>query len=245
MNWNELMYLLKYETSVDVINNRKDEIAQLIPAIKDMFDYDQCSQYHQYDLWLHCVHTVLELPRGIEDDMLYLAALLHDIGKPSSRCKGKKENDPYAHYYGHPVISKQIVINEVIPYLKSISISLSDDAKKRLLYYVEYHDDRVSLRIKHLRRHLQIVPLETFKKLMLLEVADAKAHIIDERIQERIYICSTWSSGYAEELIQNDNVIEKVPANYSERIKTAKSLFGILPPEADILEAKEERLSMK
>jgi len=245
MNWNEFICLLKYGTTPDIIDNKRNEIAQLIPAIKGMFDYDQCSMYHQYNLWLHCVHTVLELPRGIDDDMLYLAALLHDIGKPICRCTGKKADDPYAHYYGHPVVSKQILNDEVIPYLERLDILLKNEDKERLLYYVEYHDDRVSLRIKHLRRHLQIVSLETFKKLMLLEVADAKAHIIDERIQERIYICNTWASGYADELVQNGNVIEQVPASYSERIETVKSLFGILPQENDLEKSKEERLSKK
>ena len=46
-----------------------------------MFDYDQMNKAHQYDLWMHCIHTVLEIPKNIDDDMLYLSALLHDIGK--------------------------------------------------------------------------------------------------------------------------------------------------------------------
>lgn len=45
-----------------------------------------------------------------------------------------------------------------------------------------------------------MVSMETFKKLMLLEVADAKAHVIYPIIQERIDICSTWHTDYADEI---------------------------------------------
>ena len=31
------------------------------------------------------------LPRRMENDMVYLAALLHDIGKPEAQCRGKRE----------------------------------------------------------------------------------------------------------------------------------------------------------
>lgn len=36
------------------------------------------------------------------NDMVYLAALLHDIGKPEAQFRGKREGDPDMHYYGHP-----------------------------------------------------------------------------------------------------------------------------------------------
>lgn len=201
MDFKELLVLLKTSTKAEEIDKKREEIAEWIPVIRTMFDYDQNSKYHQYDLWMHAVHTVLELPRGLDDDMLYLAALLHDIGKPDCRCKGRREDDTDSHYYGHPEVSERIVSEQVVPYIteeRGYHIPFEDI--NRLLYYVEYHDDHVSLRPKHLRRHLQMVPMETFKKLMLLEVADAKAHVIFPIIQERIDICSTWHTDYAEEM---------------------------------------------
>ena len=47
-----------------------------------------------------------------------------------------------------------------------------------------------------------MVSLEEFKKLMLLEVADAKAHIIHPIIQARIDICGKWSTSYADERLE-------------------------------------------
>ena len=135
--------------------------------------------------------------------MLYLAALLHDIGKPDCQCKGKREDDPNMHYYGHPLRSMEIVRDGVIPALMENDVFLPADEQRRLLYYVEYHDDRVSLRPKHLRRHLKMVSLDKFKNLMQLQVADAKAHIMLPVIEERIRICSAWAVEYADEVYRS------------------------------------------
>lgn len=79
-------------------------------------------------------------------------------------------------------------------------VEFSQEDKERLLYYVKYHDDRLSLREKHLKRHLKMVDVETFKKLMELQVADAKAHVLSPIIQQRIDICSGWKNGRADEI---------------------------------------------
>ncbi len=204
MTWNDLLLLLKSATYVDEIDNVREEIAHFLPVVRQMFDYDQNSNYHQYDLWMHCVHTVLGLPRGLNDDMLYLAALLHDIGKPDCRQEGRdmKRQDEWSHYYGHPERSLEIVRDDVLPYLEKQSVVLNEDEKKRLLYYVEHHDDRVSLKPRHLRRHLELAGMYEFKNLMLLEVADAKAHVIVPAIEERIWICGQWATDYADEVLE-------------------------------------------
>ena len=74
------------------------------------------------------------------------------------------------------------------------------DVDGALFYYVKYHDDRVSLKEKHLKRHLKMVDIETFKKLMELQVADANAHVNFPIIQQRIDICSAWKNGRADEI---------------------------------------------
>ncbi|MBQ7776308.1 MAG: HD domain-containing protein, partial [Lachnospiraceae bacterium] len=178
MQFEEIIVMLKTATDAEKINACREAIAEWLPKVRIMFDYDQKNSAHQYDLWMHCVHTVIGLPRNLEDDMLYLAALLHDIGKPDCQVAGKRENDTNMHYYGHPVRSMEIVRDEVIPTLLQKGVDLSEDDRRRLIYYVAHHDDRMSLRLYHLREHLNIpVTLEEFQKLMLLEVSDAKAHV--------------------------------------------------------------------
>ena len=124
--------------------------------------------------------------------MLYLAALLHDIGKPESWCWGKREDDMDMHYYGHPVKSMEIVRDEVIPCFEVVGVTLLEAEKKRLLYYIEYHDYRMSHREKHLKKHLSIASMDDFRNLMLLQIADAKAHVQLPAVLERIRICEEW-----------------------------------------------------
>ena len=85
----QLIQRLKYARTPHDIEELKENIITLIPMAKIMFHFDQKNESHCYDLWEHCVHTVLHLPSDTDDDMLYLAALLHDIGKPDCQCRGK------------------------------------------------------------------------------------------------------------------------------------------------------------
>ena len=197
---NELVDLLKKADSAEEIDVKRVEIGELIPAVKGMFDYDQQNGAHQYDLWVHSLNVVVNLPRGMEDDMLYLAALFHDIGKPDSRCRSNRPDDTNMHYYGHPKKSMQIVDSVIIPDLDRKGFEISGMDVKRLLYYVEYHDDHVSKKLKHLNRHMKLASFEEFRNLMLLQVADAKAHIQLPIIAERVEICSALAGEVGEDL---------------------------------------------
>lgn len=189
MTLEKLIQLLRTAEEPEQINGCREDIAQLIPKVRIMFDFDQRNDAHQYDLWMHCIHTVLGLPRSLEDGMLYLAALLHDIGKPDCQVPGTREGDTDMHYYGHPARSEEIVREEVIPGL--VEKGVTEDDRRRLLYYVAYHDDRVGLLAKHVKRHLEIpVSFHEFQNLMLLEVADAKAHVQIPIVVKRVEVCS-------------------------------------------------------
>ena len=203
MKLDELKSLLREATEFEEIDAHRNEIKDLIPKVSIMFDFDQQNYAHQYNLWEHSVQTVLGLPKDIDDDMVFLAALLHDIGKPDCQVAGEKDGAINMHYYGHPVHSMEIDRNDIIPVLITKGDQLSDDDQRRLLYYVEYHDDRVSLRMKHLRRHLKLgVSLHEFQNLMKLQVADAKAHILIPIIQQRIDICESLSGEYGKTLYE-------------------------------------------
>lgn len=202
MTLEEILKLLKTAESVEIINGHSEEIAEIVPVIRIMFDYDQKNKAHQFDLWMHSLHVVCGLPRNMEDNMIYLAALLHDIGKPISRCQGTRIGDTDMHYYGHPEKSFRIVKDEVIPTLDRLGYRLPSWDVKRLLYYVEYHDDRVSVKLKHVRRHTKIVPFEQFQYLMRLQVADAKAHVQLPIIAERVQICTKLAGEEGKKLYQ-------------------------------------------
>ena len=189
MKLSELLNVLKTAETAEEMDVRREEIAALIPAVRTMFGYDQKNSAHQYDLWMHSLHVVCNLPRRMENDMVYLAALLHDIGKPEAQCRGKREGDPDMHYYGHPEKSMEIVRDIVVPELDRQGYVIPCFDVQELLYYVKYHDDHVSVKLKHVRRHTKMASFAMFQNLMLLQLADAKAHIQIPVIAERAEIC--------------------------------------------------------
>lgn len=46
-------------------------------------------------------------------------------------------------------------------------------------------------------------------------------------------------------ITKNGKIVAKLTNPYQDRVQTAKSLFGILPQNADIEESKKERLDAK
>lgn len=201
MSLDELLLLLRNACGFEDINQYKDEIVELIPKANIMVDYNQQNYAHQYDLWEHCIQTVIGLPKDIEDEMIYLAAFLHDIGKPDCQIYDTKDGMVNMHYYGHPKRSMEIVRDEIIPCIIDKGFTITTNQRRRLLYYIEFHDDRVSLRMKHLRRHLYMgASIDEFQNLMKLQVADAKAHVMIPIVLDRIAICSKWAGEYAYEV---------------------------------------------
>ena len=92
------------DKAAEYINRYRDVIAVFMPEISIMFDYDQNSRYHCYDLWQHSLLTL----KGVKPTVTSRwAALLLDIGKPAVRTIGK---DGHYHYVGHPVISEEIAL---------------------------------------------------------------------------------------------------------------------------------------
>lgn len=204
MKLHELIAILKKASEVREIDKYRDEITDLIPETRRMVDFNQQNYAHQYDLWEHSLQTVVGLPKSIEDDMVYLAGLVHDIGKPDCQSYDERDGKINMHYYGHPKRSMEITRDGIIPGFIAKGEKLTEDEQRRLLYYVEYHDDRVSLRMKHLRRHLNLgASVAEFQNLMKLQVADAKAHVMIPIVQQRIEICEKLSGEYAKELYKD------------------------------------------
>lgn len=175
---------MKYSKNAGLIDSKRAEIAQLMPGVEIMFDYDQNHRAHQYDLWVHSCHTVVNLPRNMDDDMIYLAGLLHDIGKPYSR----KENSRGSSYFGHPVMGVEIVRGQIIPEISSGGVSLSANEIRQLLFYIEYHD---CIDLKSLSSR---APVSELRNLVLLQIADAEAHVQLPAVERRISVCRAFLS---------------------------------------------------
>lgn len=193
MTLQQLIQLLKTSDTWQQIDVHRDEIAQLIPEVSVMFDYDQNNRYHQYDLWTHTLMTVCDLPDNL-DDAVYLAALLHDIGKVESRCKGKKSGDTQSHYYGHPAVSARIVRQQIIPGLIRNGEILDEQMVNDLLWLVEHHDDTLPKKDTQILKIREQIGAELFYEWMELQKADARAHVILPKVLYRIVTCEKWAA---------------------------------------------------
>ena len=197
----EMLKLLRSARKIEELDAHREELARLIPQIRTMFDFNQRHEAHPYDLWTHTLYVVTGLPRDIDDDMLYLAALLHDLGKPSTQQLSPKPGGN-ARHPGHPAAGAVIVRDEVLSDLEQKGISLSEEDARRLLYYVEHHDDTVDLDVKYLRqqREFGANSFETFQNLMHLEVSDAFAHAQIPHVVRRIEVCGALAGTEGERL---------------------------------------------
>jgi hypothetical protein len=55
-------------------------ISELIPALRPLVGFDQHSPHHDYDIYTHTCRAVAACPA---DPVVRLAALFHDLSKPS------------------------------------------------------------------------------------------------------------------------------------------------------------------
>lgn len=72
MSYQEILKLLKTAASIEELDWYQKDWLDWFPCCSVMLGYDQNHRAHQYDLWYHSLHTVLNLPRWMQDDVLFL-----------------------------------------------------------------------------------------------------------------------------------------------------------------------------
>lgn len=91
----ELSGLLCGKAAAQILRRFSDVIFLLIPELKDSKDFCQYNYHHALDVWEHSLLTLESIP---PEEPLRLAALLHDVGKPSCFHFDKVL---VGHFYGH------------------------------------------------------------------------------------------------------------------------------------------------
>lgn len=148
----------------------RDVFAEFIPEIKPMFDFNQRTRWHKYDVYAHTAHAVEHAPK--DDLVVRLTMFFHDIGKPETFTIDDNGN---GHFYGHPLISEEIT-EKVMRRMKFDNATL-----KSVLQLVENHDNRVSVSEKGARKLLRDFGEEQAKRLLIVQECDksAQANIAD------------------------------------------------------------------
>lgn len=171
--FSELKQLLCGENVKSVLLEYREVFAEIIPEIREMFDYDQHSKYHNSTLFEHTARAVEAAPPRAE---MRLAMFFHDIGKPS--CRTTDENGE-GHYYGHAAKSVEIA-DKILRELKC------DNALRvRVCEIIKYHDMPIELSRRAIKRRLSKLGGELFCDVMEAHIADdsAKQEITRARVE--------------------------------------------------------------
>ena len=150
----------------------REVFSLFIPEIKDMFGFQQNNPYHIYDVWNHTVHAVQAYECDGEEDLnprdliTFLAVFFHDIGKP--HCYQDSE-DGVRHFKGHGRVSADMT-DTIIKRLR-----FDNDTREKVVQLVYYHDATFEVGEKYIKRWLNKIGEEQFRRLLNVRRADIKA----------------------------------------------------------------------
>ena len=151
---------IAYETGITKV---------ILPEFDICITTNQNHPHHCYTVGEHILHSMCEIR---PDKVLRLAMLFHDIGKPDAITT---DEHGINHFHGHPEISAA--------YAKKIMRRLKFDNKS--IYYVtnlvRYHDVRMELSRKSVRRAINKIGDDIFPLLFEVREADTLAQSMYKR----------------------------------------------------------------
>lgn len=153
-------------------------ISQFIPEVVPMVSFDQNNPYHYLDVFAHSCQ-VLTICRLYNADLITkLAAFFHDIGKP--HCYQDDENG-IRHFKGHGKVGADMT-DAIMRSLK-----FDNDTREKVVQLIYYHDATFEVDKKYVRRWLNKIGVNQFKRLLMLRRADIMGqskYYREERIQK-------------------------------------------------------------
>ena len=141
--------------------------------LERMQGFDQENKHHTLDLFEHCrkVQEYVDKKTAGLDDVLHLAAFIHDVGKLYTKTykKANGEEDGDAHYYSH---------QNVGAYLAAFfyAVGDSDLAKERLTNLVYHHMDPYFNHGEDFSKLGRFHDEKFIEDIKLIHEADVQAH---------------------------------------------------------------------
>ncbi|MFI3243659.1 MAG: HD domain-containing protein [Akkermansia sp.] len=135
----------------------------ILPELEPMIDFEPHNKHHAYALWEHTAHAVAAIPA---DDVLRLAALFHDCGKPATYQVALNDE---GSYIGH-AHEGYLIAQKALRRLKSDNASM--DAVTTL---VANHMAVLPTRRAGMRHLIGRLGLPALKQLFQLKRASLKA----------------------------------------------------------------------
>lgn len=135
----------------------------VLPELDAAFATAQHNPHHRYTVGEHLMQSLLHIRA---DKSLRLAALLHDIGKPSVRTT---DEDGIDHFHGHVQVSERMAV-DILKRLK-----FDNDTIDKVQKYVRYHDDKPERNARAVRRAINRIGAAYFPQVMEIRRADTLA----------------------------------------------------------------------
>lgn len=155
----ELSKLLPLIKAQDLLRYNRI-ITQVIPELAPAVDFDQHSPHHAYDVYTHTAYVVEGAPAELT---VRFAALLHDVGKPSTYTT---DENGRGHFYGHAEASSKIADAALL------RLKAPTALRNQVVLLIQQHMTPFIPDKKALRRRLGKLGDETVEQLLALQRAD-------------------------------------------------------------------------
>ena len=183
----ELNRLLVSKDVSSVLLTYNQVITEIIPELTATVGFDQNTPYHCYDVYKHIAISVGFAP---DDIIIRLTMLLHDITKP----RHFFERDGTGHFKGHQKTGADIA-SQVLSRLKYDKNTINIVSN-----LIIHHDADIQPESKQIKRWLNNMGEQGFRRLIQVKTADAKAHA-PEFINDRLAVINDVSN-LAEEIME-------------------------------------------
>ncbi len=156
----ELCRLLTGRDAAGVLRAFADVIGTVLPEIAPMRGFLQNNPHHCRDVW---EHTLAALDASPPDLLIRLALLFHDSGKPFTYTE---DAAGVGHFHGHPAVSERLA-DQAMRRLR-----FDTAARERVCRLVKAHDVPAENRPRFVRRWLNRLGEEDFRRLLAVKRAD-------------------------------------------------------------------------
>lgn len=172
----ELCKIITAKNPAYWISNSRYILGKVIPEIEDMIGFEQRNPYHQHNVFNHTTQAIWNCTST--DLITRFAVLFHDIGKPHCYQDGE---DGIRYFKGHSRVSADMT-DEIMKRLK-----FDNDTRNSVVQLVYYHDATFEVGKKYVKRWLNKIGVDQFRRLLDVRRADIKGqkfHYDKERIEK-------------------------------------------------------------
>ncbi len=159
----ELTRIVMGKFAAKVLEEYSDILKFVLPEIEPGIEFEQHSQYHDFDVW---THTARSVGFALPEPEIRFAMLFHDLGKPDCFAIDSSGN---GHFRGHGERGRLLAegIMRRLEFPKNMSEEIS--------WLVYHHDVKIPSDRKELKALIRELGAEDLKSLLQCEIADNRA----------------------------------------------------------------------